>query len=280
MERTLETTKEPLQRRRFWRKSLVLPAEHGSWSWLLVPFFAGVLVAGRFGLAGLLALVSGLSGFLLRQPATAWLQIRRGRGRQADHVLAAGWTVGLLATAVLSLLGLLALGRSELLWLAVPLLVLLLLYLAVARQRRANTRTLEMEVAGAAGLAIMAPFAYGAAAGHLDAIAWALWGLMALQNVLGVLYVRLRLADTHGRPMGRRPVLWAHALALLAVGLAALGAAIPWPAVLPVVFLLARAWWAVLQPRPIANIKRFGFREVGVEALAGLWIAASYWLLA
>lgn len=36
-----------VQRRKWLRKALVMPAEHGSWSWLLVPFLVGIGVAGR-----------------------------------------------------------------------------------------------------------------------------------------------------------------------------------------------------------------------------------------
>ncbi|MEJ2747072.1 MAG: YwiC-like family protein [Anaerolineae bacterium] len=51
-----------------------MPAEHGSWAWLLVPFFVGTAVAGRFNLPVLLALLGGLAVFALRQPATVWLR--------------------------------------------------------------------------------------------------------------------------------------------------------------------------------------------------------------
>ena len=53
---------------------------------------------------------------------------------------------------------------------------------------------------------------------------------------------------------------------------------IPWLAVLPFVGFLFRALWAVRQVRPVNNIKRFGFTEIGVEILGGLIIAMS-WLV-
>ena len=30
--------------------------------------------------------------------------------------------------------------------------------------------------------------------------------------------------------------------------------------------------------RPVANVRRFGFAEVGVEVLSGAWIVVSYWV--
>jgi hypothetical protein len=279
-EPALTTKKRPalFQRARLFRKRLVIPAEHGSWSWLLVPFFVGVLVAGRWNLAVTLVLLGGMAGFLLRQPLTIWLRIRAGQGRKKDGPPAAAWTVGLAVVALVCFVGLVALGLAAILWLLVPIAAIFTLYLLAVLQRRANSRTLWNEVAGAAGLAATAPAAYIAASGRLDAVAWLLWGLMAGQNGLGVLYVRLRIADTHGRSMGRRPILLAHALVLAAAGILAFIGQTPWLAVVPFAAYFLRAAWAVAGRRPVANIKRFGFSEVGVEILGGLLIAAG-WLL-
>ena len=120
-------------RRVFFRKSLVVPTEHGAWSWLLVPWLVGAVVgvaapaaAPLAGLALLLTLVGGLSAYMIRQPATAWLRIRQGRGRKADQSLALGWAVGFSLAALLCLLGLFLLGRSAVLGLALPFGAILL----------------------------------------------------------------------------------------------------------------------------------------------------------
>jgi hypothetical protein len=277
-----------VSRRRFFRKSLVVPSEHGSWSWLLVPFLVGAAVAAlaalvapegqSIGLPLVLTLVGGLCAFLVRQPAAAWLRIRRGRANPADEPLAAGWTLGLGAAAGLCLAGLLALGRFALLWLVIPFAGVLLLYLAASRSGRAGVRALSTELVGAMGLALMAPASLIAASGRLQALDWALWGLMAAQNGLGVLYVRLRLADTHGRPGERGMALVGHIVGLVAVGAAGLLGWAPWLTAVPFAALLLRAVWAVRTPRPVANVRRFGFSEVGVELLSGAWIVASYLL--
>ena len=209
--------------RRIWfRKALVVPTEHGAWSWLLVPFLAGALVgslAGQpapfSGLALVFTLIGGLSAYMSRQPATALLRIRRGRGRKADESLALAWTLGFAVVAALCLAGLLALGRTALAALILPFAAVLVMYLLASRSGRAAMRALSMELTGAVGLALMAPAAYIAATGAVDAIAWKLWVLLALQNALGVLYVRVRLADTHERPASRQLLLGGHAVALL-----------------------------------------------------------------
>jgi hypothetical protein len=274
-----------VSQRRFFRKSLIIPTEHGSWSWLLVPFLVGGAVASQAGWASgsstptlTLTLVGGLCAFLVRQPANAWLRIRRGRASRADESLAAGWTLGLILVAVLCLVALLALGRVALLWLVIPFAFVLLLYLGAARSGRAGMRSLWMELIGAAGLALMAPAAVIAASGRLNGLGWVLWALMGIQNALGVLYVRLRLADTHGRTANRSIAFWGHVVGLSVVMIAGLLSWVPLLAALPFAVVLLRAVWTVRQPRPVTNVRRFGFSEVGVEVLSGAWIVASYWV--
>lgn len=272
-------------RRAFFRKSLVVPTEHGAWSWLLVPWLVGAVVglatpadAPLAGLALVLTLIGGLSAYMIRQPATAWLRIRQGRGRQADRSLALGWAMGFALVSLLCLLGLLLLGRTALLGLALPFLAILLAYLLAARSGRAAMRSLWMELAGAVGLALTAPAAYIAASGQLTPVALALWALLALQNAMGVLYVRLRLADSKQRDSNRSLTLWGHLAAFVAVLAAGVSGWTPLLAAVPFAGFLVRALWAVRQPRPVPDIKRFGFTEVGVELLGGALIAASYLL--
>jgi len=266
------------RRNRIFRKKLVIPTEHGSWSWLLVPYFVGLLVAREWNLAVALVLVGAMTGFLVRQPAINWMRIRSGRGRKSDLPIAAGWTIGLGLAAVLSFVGLMFLGRTMLLWLLVPMVIIFILYMVASRQRRASVRSLWMEVAGAAGLAASAPAAYIAATGTLDGTAWALWGLMAGQNMLGVLYVRLRIADTHGRSMSRLPVLWGHIGVLAAVTASASQGIITWLAIVPFAGYLARAVWVFAGVRPVGSFIRFGFSEIGIEILGGVLVVAGYWM--
>ena len=257
------------------RKQLILPAEHGSWAWLLVPFLVGTAVAQTYTLPVWLVLVGGLASFLLRQPATVWLRVQQGRGRASDGSLALRLMQMLGGILLLCGLGLLLQGRFVLVWLLIPLGILTAVYTAAARSRQ-STRTLQMELVGAAGLALMAPAAILAAIGQSDLTVWLVWGLMATQNVLGVFYVRQRIADTHNRPFNRRPLFWSHLLGLVIVLGTAVAGLISWLATIPFVGFLLRAVWTHRQPRPIKNIKKFGFQEVGVELLSGFFIVLGY----
>ncbi len=257
------------------RKQLIFPAEHGSWAWLLVPFLVGTAVARTPSLPVWLVLLGGLAAFLLRQPAIVWLRVRQGRGRRSDEPLALRLMLLLGGVVLLCGVGLLLYGRIVMVWLLLPFAALLLAYMQVARSRQ-STRTLQMELIGAAGLALMAPAAMLAAIGTSYPTVWLVWGLMAAQNVLGVFYVRQRIADTHERPFNRQLLLWSHLAGLVLVAGTAVAGLIPWLAVAPFVGFLLRAFWTMQQPRPIENIKKFGFREVGVELLSGALIAIGY----
>ena len=262
-----------------YRKAIVMPTEHGSWPWLLVPFAVGAGVAGQFNLPVWLTLIGALAAFFMRQPMTVLLRVQRGKARAADGPIAAGWILTFALLGLLSLIGLIALERSAMLVLIWPFLAILVMYLIAARYGRSGLRSLWMELAGAAALSMMAPAAAIAGNGRIIGWEWALWGIMAAQNVLGALYVRLRVADTHNRAMRRWPVLAAHLIGLLAVIGLGMGELAPLAPAVPFIGYLIRAGWTAVAPRPVPNIKKFGFTELGIEIVSGLWILATYWLV-
>lgn len=260
------------------RKQIIMPTEHGSWAWLLVPFFVGAVVAGHFNFPVLLTLLGGLAGFFMRQPATVWLRVQRGKARRADGPLAAGWTAVFATIALICLTGLFILERGQLLWLLLPLALIFPGYLLAARYGRAGLRSLGMELSGAVALSLMAPAAALAANGSFQGWMWGLWGLMALQNLLGAFYVRLRIFDTHAKPINRAGIVGYHGLGLILALVGAGMAVVPWLTAVPFAAFFARSLWAAAQVRPVSNVKKFGFTELGIAILSGAWIAASYWL--
>jgi hypothetical protein len=261
-----------------YRKHIVMPTEHGSWAWLLVPFFVGTAVAGQFNLPVVLALLGGLAVFFLRQPTTVWLRVRRKKARAADGPAALTWMSLFATIGLLCLAGLLLLGRGMMVWLMGPFLLIFGLYMAAARYGRSGLRSLWMELAGAAALSMMAPAAAIAAAGQIENWMWSLWGLMAAQNVLGALYVRLRVYDTHNRVIRRWPIGAAHLAGFLLVLGLGLGNSVPLLTAVPFAGFFLRSLWSVATPQPVADIKKFGFTELGIEIVSGLWLIAAYWL--
>jgi hypothetical protein len=259
----------------YFRKQIILPTEHGSWSWLLVPLFVGAGVAGVWNTAVTLILLGALAAFLMRQPASVWLRVQQGRARQDNGPIALGWLLGFGGMAAGCLIGLLMMGHGALLWLFVPITAVLLIYLIAVRQRR----SLGMELTGAAILAVTAAAVLVVVDGRFTAQAIILGALMAAQNVLGALYVRLRIADTHKRPINRTIVFITHLIIFILCLVTGFINITPLLAALPFFGILLRASWARPQPRPIANIKSFGFAEIGVEIASGLLIVISYRLV-
>ena len=249
-----------------------MPAEHGTWAWFFVPFFVGVGVAGAWSLPIWLLFWGGLALFFLRSPLTIWLKGRSGRGRRDNVIPARNLSLMLVGVAGISAAGLIMLGRWRLLWLGAPIAGLLAAYAGMAWRQNSSVRTLWLEIGGAAGLALMAPAVLAAHHNRLSWQAWALWLLLAAINGLGALYVRLRIHDTHRRPAARAPQLWWHLIVLIAVIAGIFGWGASWMLALPYAGIALRSAWAAIKPRPIPNIKRFGFAEIGVAALCGAGI--------
>jgi len=262
--------------RRFFRKHLIMPTEHGSWSWLLVPFGVGTAIVGRFDAPIFLMLIAGLATFLMRQPATVWMRARRGKARSADGPAAATWATALALVATTCAAALVVLNRGDFLWLALPLLPVFVLYLLAARRGRAGLRSLGMELSGAAALAMMAPAAMVAGHAGFTGQEWPVWGVLGTQNVLGALYVRLRIHDTHSRPINRWGILWSHLAGMAFILILALLDSAAFLVAIPFAVFLARAIWAASASHPVANVKRFGFSEMGIEIASGALIAIAY----
>jgi len=97
-------------------------------------------------------------------------------------------------------------------------------------------------------------------------------GLDAGLNFLDTanVYSRGRSEEVTGEALKRNGKRAAVVLASGVSGWTPLLAAVPFAG------FLVRALWAVRQPRPVPDIKRFGFTEVAVELLGGALIATGY----
>nr|MBN1228969.1 YwiC-like family protein [Anaerolineae bacterium] len=252
------------------RIKLILPSEHGSWSLMLTPFIIGAGIAVvRGGAPGasrgvILCLIAVLAIFFLRQPITLIWRIGRGKARKADLTAAWFWSLVLVGAAALAGAGLLALGRWQVAWLAIPALGVLLLTLLITSVT--GPRNLFVELAGVAGLALAAPAAYVSATAELDAPGWLTWGISALHNLTSVLYVRLRIDDRHGRASSRQAwwVVAAHIASFGIISTALWLGWIPWLVAIVVGLLLIRAIVIAWRRPLLDNVRRFGFTEMGL----------------
>ena len=259
--------------------SLRMPAEHGAWGMLGVPFACAVAVGGvGSGEAWplVLATLAILSVFLLRaslEAARSW------------RAIALPAHIGLGAIAIASGFALLFLhDRWPLFWLALAAALLYVIQRLLVRQheadrtsgseervRRAEKHSLAAELLGVSLLSLTAPAAWVAIRGQLESVALELWAGNLLFFIGGVLYVKYRVRGLHAhrafRSLGERigfawPVFVYHlALAAFVAGWILLESR---PALIILAFAPAifRAFQLAFQLGERFPIRRLGWSEV------------------
>lgn len=170
-----------------WRAA-ALPSEHGGWGLTLEPALLGLLV--RPSWAGLALGVAAFVAFLARAPLKVVLVDRRRHRWLPRSAVAARILLGELALlAVLSLGALVAAGPRWLVpvGLAAPLVGLELWY-----DMRSRSRRLLPELAGALGIAAVAP-AIVLAGGGPAALAAGSWLVLSARSVAAIPFVRVQI---------------------------------------------------------------------------------------
>lgn len=206
-----------------WR-SVALPIEHGGWSFLIEPLILGLVVAPS--LAGGWLAASAVAAFLARHPFKLAALDRRRGVRYPRTGLAERFFGAYAAIAAAAFILALWLGGAAILTplaAAAPLALAALWHDLQGRGREALP-----EVAGALGLGASAT-AIILAGGGLPVTAWLAWALGAARAATAILYVRARVrvdrgVDGQARAALARPVMVAHAGALL-IALVAVSAA-------------------------------------------------------
>ena len=238
-------------------KSILLPAQHGGWSFVLEPVLVGLLLAPTLG--GLLLGVAALMVFLLDQPLRVTLKDRRKgkyyvRTRLAERAALAYATVGVLAFA-----GAVAFAANPF-WLPL-LLAAPLAFTQLALDLRNQARSAAAEICGALAFAAVAP-AIVWAAGWRPELAFGLWAALALRDASAILYIRARLRLEKGKPTPSGAAQLAQgALVFGLIALAALGLT-SWLAVAGGVLLAVRALLGLSRRRRPASAVQLGVREV------------------
>lgn len=252
-------------------KSIVLPASHGGWGFLLEPILLGMWVAPS--MAGLWLAVAASAAFLVQQPLKLVLSDRR-RNRRYSRTIWAERFVFLLGTAALVALGLAVTASQLPFWLPLVLAApLALIQLYFDMQNRG--RQLIPELSGAGALGAVAP-AIALAGGWPLAVAMALWLILLARALASVVYVRARLRLERGESVVTGPVWLAHAAGLATVaGLAWLNLA-PWLSATAMAILLVRAIYGLSTYRRPVQPKAVGFQEMGYGLILVILTAVGY----
>ncbi len=269
-----ESKRSPTSGWQAWR-SVIIPAEHGGWGFLLEPVLLGLLVAPTT--AGLLLGLATVAAFLIRQPLKI-LQIDRrrklhtARTQRAQRAVAALAVIaGGLAVASFAV----ALGQAgpafvTPLLLAIPFGAVFLYY-----DLTKPGRTLQAELAAPPAMAVVAP-AMAMMGGWTLPAALALWAGLTARAIPSVIYVRARIRLDRGR---EPDLIWPaalHVLALFVVAALIWRDLLPATALIAYLLLLARAVWFLSPARPRISIKAIGFMEMGLGILTVLMLALRF----
>jgi hypothetical protein len=263
--------------------SLRMPAEHGAWGILIVPFACASAVAAGTGVPWLryvaAAAVCLLSLFLLRGSLERYGSLRALR--LPVHLA--------LAAAAAAGGGLLVFswGRRELLLLGAVALAFFLAQRLLMRShpRETEKRSLAAELLGVLLLSLSAPAATIAILGRLDARGALVWLLNALFFLGGVLYVKYRvrgvLAHREFSSLSERiafawPVFVYHLLLLVLLATAVVGASLPAMVLAAFAPAVLRAHGLLFHLGRRFPIKRLGWSEIAHSLLfAALLVLAT-----
>jgi hypothetical protein len=234
-----------------------LPREHGAWGILLVPLVTALGVSRVFNLQTALLIASVLCFFIAR---TSYLRaVALSEGPLYRRAIAWAWV--LMGASVLAAAPLLLWGDRW--W--------LLAFGAVAMPIafRKPSRSFPAQLLAMMGLTLTAPVAWYVATGKLDDWAWMLWGLNALYFASGFFYVKMHFAAVRQRSsvgVARGVILYHLLLMALLAGLVAGDILTGWMA-LAFAPALGRAAVGIVRLRPVVQIKRLAWLEVGYSLL-------------
>lgn len=249
---------------------IILPTEHGSWSFLFEPIVVGFALA--FSASAPWIALMAIGAFFARQPLKTAYLARKNKavsGTATKYVLifAALMAVGAIGTAMTSDA-----------WVFYPFAVaapLAIQQIVLDLSRR--SRNLLAELTGA--VAISSSIAAIALAGGLGwPAAVALWAVFVCRFIPSILYVRNRLLLEKGKPYERLQPIVSHIISLVVmVALAVVGFS-SWLTVGMFAFLAARCVHGLSSYRVKMKAMRIGVWEVIYGTLTVVSLIVGYYI--
>ena len=239
-------------------KTVALPNEHGAWGFLLEPALLGLLLAPSWTGASLV--LAALAALLAQHPLSLVLADRRRGKSYPRTVLATKFVLAYAPVAGAALVAAVLLaGGVTFLFPALIVAPLALVQLALDARNRG--RTLAAELCGAGAVSALAPAIM--LAGGSDLVpALAIWLLLLARNISSILYVRTRLRLEYDRPASPAVPVASQFGALVIVWSLVTSGALPYPALVAVAVLAARALLGLSKYRRPTAPKYVGMREL------------------
>jgi hypothetical protein len=260
--------------KKYFRRQIALPTDHGSWIFLLSPLLIGLTVGGSWSLASLLVILTAFSAFLIRQPITTAVKIASKRRPKTDLPATAFWMITYGAILMMAISGLMILGYTAFILLAIPAIPIFGWHLYLV-SKRSERRQAGVEILGSGVLALSAPAAYWVGKGNYEPLGWWLFILTWLQSAASIVYAYLRLEqrELKSKPdpktqleMGKRALLYTT-FNFLAVSVFSIGAILPPLLPIPYAFQWAETIWGCFKPAIGWKPARIGFRQLIVSIM-------------
>ncbi|PWH11748.1 MAG: hypothetical protein DDG60_16680 [Anaerolineae bacterium] len=265
----------------FFRRQIALPQEHGAWVFLLSPLLIGLFVGNAFHIGSIFLVMAAISAFLIRQPVTIAVKAGSGRRPKSDLPAAAFWIALYGFLLLLAIGGLLYLGYTSILLLALPAGPVFGWHLWLV-SRREERRQAGVEILATGVLALSAPAAFWIGRQAYDPLGWILWILTWFQSAASIVYAYLRLeqrnwlAVPHGfnrLRAGWRALAYTGFNLVFSASLGAIGLTPPL-IFLPYLLQFSETAWGTLNPALGARPVAIGVRQLIISSLfTALFIA-------
>jgi len=255
--------------KKYLRRHIALPSEHGAWVFLLSPLLIGLAAGGNLNTASLYLVITVLAAFLLRQPITIAVKAYSGRRSRRDLPAARFWIIFYGMIVLLGVFSLVLEGYAYILVLAIPGIPVFIWHLYLV-SKRAERRQVGVEIVGSGVLALSAPAAYWIGIGSSEPVGWLLFILTWLQSAASIVYAYLRLeqrelAEIPTIPvrmlMGRRALMYTT-FNLLFVSFLSFNGTLP--SLLPISYALqwGESIWGTVKPAIDVKPTRIGLRQL------------------
>jgi len=243
-----------------------MPAEHGAWGILIIPFLVAAALAGVWNIPLLLTAIAALSLFILRGSIEQQGGYKMLRDPAHFSLFLIGLAAGLPLAFVYDRWQLILVGH-----IAIPLYAIQKRIARTDPHTRKEKRSLVAELLGVGILTLTAPAAWIAARSRLDAQGYQVWLLNLLFFIGGILYVKYRVraiaahrqfGDVREKLAFAWPVVVYHLMIVVFLAAWIVLASFPLAVILAFIPAVLRANALLLHLGQRFPIKRLGWTEV------------------
>jgi hypothetical protein len=259
---------------KYFRRSIAITNEHGSWVFLLSPLLIGIFAGENWSTPLVYLIIAVLAGFLIRQPIAIVVKIFSGRRPRRDLPAAYFWITVYGLIGLMMVIGLVLRGFGYVLYLALPGIPVFGWHLWLV-SRRAERRQAGVEIVASGVLALSAPAAYWISVGSPDPVGWWLWGLTWLQSAASIVYAYLRLKQRDWKVIpslrvrlrsGQRANLYTS-FNLLLTGILSFVGWLPSLIFMPYLLQWSETVWGTLNPAVGVKPTKIGLRQLIVSTI-------------